>query len=766
MIRELLCCLCVVVANVHADQTRVSMGKGHYATQLRPGGEREPPPARWDRQRQGPVPTNQWYSSLLFSEHGQPLYVQPASYRATSRGWEVDVPIKQIQESLAREENDITFPHRSGLLIVPGTATALEPFLTQVSDWAIDVALRPKGQAADVMRVTVARGSPYSYYQLSESRVVFHLDPATASQWPQPGIGARHITVQVRDQTYGLYVPEGSTWTRRSPEELQLELPDGATFFTLAALPDAKPQTHELFSRYAFNFIEKTRVHARYDEAGSALTTQFSIQLKPMLPGPEGTLIALYPHHWHNNPALDTERMLPLSYHTVRGTLKLMQGKGFETRYTHHGLMPVWPGLTNPKQRAQLDGYLKQDTEFGAQDLLNNRKAGTYWEGKGLNRAAQVMAIAHQQGQHARRDDIRRAIQQRFEKWFAPEEGAAHYFFNNQTLGTLIGYPDEYGSAQELNDHHFHYGYWIMAAAQVALLDPQWAAASQWGSMVEALISDIAHPVRDPAAQAPKLRHFDAFEGHSWASGVANFYDGNNQESSSEAINAWAALVLWGDITGNKTIRDTGLYLYVTEIQAAHHYWFNRYKTVFEPEYTNTAAGIVWGNKYVHTTWFSENPRHVHGINLLPITTASVYLADDTVNASRKLNAMAKEFRTFMDNEGKSSPDVWQDIFSSYLALSDPQAGLQSWNPKGPVEDGETRSHTYHWLQSLVNMGVPDTVVTADTALYGVFRTAQGRRTYLAYNSGTTPKNVRFSDGTRLRVAARSLGQVSASVAQ
>ncbi len=42
--------------------------------------------------------------------------------------------------------------------------------------------------------------------------------------------------------------------------------------------------------------------------------------------------------------------------------------------------------------------------------------------------------------------------------------------------GTLIGYPASYGSDQELNDHHFHYGYFIAAAATLAKFDPTWAA--------------------------------------------------------------------------------------------------------------------------------------------------------------------------------------------------------------------------------------------------------------------------------------------------
>ena len=50
-----------------------------------------------------------------------------------------------------------------------------------------------------------------------------------------------------------------------------------------------------------------------------------------------------------------------------------------------------------------------------------------------------------------------------------------------------------------MNDHHFHYGYWIRAAAEIALRDPAWIAPDKWGGMVELLIADIATTERGSA---------------------------------------------------------------------------------------------------------------------------------------------------------------------------------------------------------------------------------------------------------------------------
>ena len=106
-------------------------------------------------------------------------------------------------------------------------------------------------------------------------------------------------------------------------------------------------------------------------------------------------------------------------------------------------------------------------------------------------------------------------------------------------------------------------------------------------------------------------------------------------------------------------------------------------------------------------------------------------------------------------------PDIWQDIFAKYVALVDPAQGLAQWNRWGAFELGDTRTHALHWLLSLEAMGPPDLGVTADTPLYSVFRRADGRRTYLAYNAGKSPITVRFSDGKTLDVAPGTLGRAN-----
>ena len=80
-------------------------------------------------------------------------------------------------------------------------------------------------------------------------------------------------------------------------------------------------------------------------------------------------------------------------------------------------------------------------------------------------------------------------------------------------------------------------------------------------------------------------------------------------------------------------------------------------------------------------------------------------------------------------------------------------------NRWGSFELGDTRSHALHFLLSLQEMGTPDPSVTANTALYSVFKQADGRKTYLAYNAGKAPLDVAFSDGKKLSVSPGKLAR-------
>lgn len=73
------------------------------------------------------------------------------------------------------------------------------------------------------------------------------------------------------------------------------------------------------------------------------------------------------------------------------------------------------------------------------------------------------------------------------------------------------------------NDHHFHYGYHILAAAIIGHLDPDWLKQNR--DYVNVLVRDVANPsAKDKLF--PMWRNFDWYHGHSWAHGLYAAMDG------------------------------------------------------------------------------------------------------------------------------------------------------------------------------------------------------------------------------------------------
>ncbi len=377
--------------------------------------------------------------------------------------------------------------------------------------------------------------------------------------------------------------------------------------------------------------------------------------------------------------------------------------------------------------------------------------ADTYWEGKYLGTLASLSGIAEVANADEQQAAFVAEIKRRLESWLtATAKEGDPVFYYDANWGTLVGSPPSYGSDRNLNDHHFHYGYFIRAAAEVARLDPDWA--KQWGPMVNLLIRDIASPDRSDSL-FPFLRCFDKYAGHSWASGDANFADGNNQESSSESLNAWYGLILWGEATGDRQLRDLGLSLFNIERTAVEEYWFDVSETNFPNDHPNVALGMVWGGKGAFATWFSAEIDCIHGINWLPFTPASVYMG-------RHPGYVKKNFERIVEKRtgGDDFNVGWGDLVVMFGALNDPALARRhlAANPDCKIEAGNSRAFMEHWTGVLGKYGQIDADTTSSHPFTNVFL-KEGRKTYAAYNFGRSALNIEFSDGHVLQAAPQSM---------
>ena len=216
-------------------------------------------------------------------------------------------------------------------------------------------------------------------------------------------------------------------------------------------------------------------------------------------------------------------------------------------------------------------------------------------------------------------------------------------------------------------------------------------------------------------------------------------------------MNFASGLIQWGQVTGNKAVRDLGIYLYTTQASAIENYWFDTDDEAFPAEFGHSAVGMVWGDGGSYSTWFSAEPEMIQGINLLPSTAGHLYLGYDPEYIDRNIAELER------NNGGPAT--VWKDIIWEFQALSDAPTALAEFRAQASsyaVEEGESKAHTFYWLKNLSGLGTVDRSVTANTPLHAVF-VKDGVRTYQAGNMSGSAITVTFSNGVTLAVPARSV---------
>jgi endoglucanase Acf2 len=689
----------------------------------------------------GPVPTNDWWSSLVFKKfdcaYSENLHAHPISYDTTAGGLGFSYNTTPQISGSATGVGEYHYIYQEDFTAGVAGLNAPRTLVDSWSDWTVTPYW---SDGVRTMKATIGHGLPFAYFQVTGGNAQITAK-STPTVWSNTGA---RIGYSIAGKDYVAYAPTGATWTV-SGNVITSTLA-GKGYFSIAVLPAGVADKVALatsYGAYAHHHVTGTRVSYSYNPGTSRVATTYTYTTTAREGTGTGTVIGLYPHQWR---ALTGATPIAPTYLTARGAMKVLVGaSSFTTSAVFDGVLPEVPAVADSSgaDLATLNGYLDQ-VKGNPVNVLGN---DTYWTGKALGAGARIAEIADQLGRTDVRDTALAAIRAQLTDWFTASAGKTQkLFYYDRNWGTLIGYPASYGSDAELNDHHFHYGYFIAAAATLAKFDPSWASASAYGGMVDLLIRDANNYDRGDT-RFPYLRDFDIYAGHDWAAGHGAFFAGNNQESSSEGMNFANGLIQWGQATGNTAIRDAGVFIWTTQQAAINEYWFDTTGENFPAAFAHQTVGMVWGDGGAYATWFASAPEQIHGINQLPVTGGHFYLGNDPAYVRRNYAEM-------VTNAGHE-PALWPDIAWQYLALGDGDAALAKFRAGSGYtpEEGETKAHTFHWIRNLAALGTTDRTVTANHPLARVFG-KNGARTYVAANITGAALTVTFSDGKVLAVPA------------
>jgi len=610
-------------------------------------------------------PTNRWFSGLVFGAEPQPVFPLPLSVAMTATGFSLGL------SDPVTSEKAIVAPH------VPAVTVDTASAGFQVSaydDASVTVDLLDEAGGA-LGSVLLAEGSPF--VSLTATTDLELSTDVTFEPAEGPVAGTASGTVEAAGRTWAVVAPEGSL----DGPGLTLAAGESATWY---ALPDdATSQTEEVMARAAADPV--TGTESTYGVGDGIARTTIGYRTADGEP----TAYVTMPHHRRGQQPERPDCGLG-SYPSVYGKLQLCAGSELTS----------WAPLREPVRALDVSGISAENSSAIVEQIRADVAAtpdapsDTYFGGKWLYRAATLVTLGEELGADDVVAPLRTQVTDALREWAEPQgcaERDFRCFAYDPTARGVVGLTPSFGS-EEFNDHHFHYGYHLAAAGMMAADDPDLAAAL--APVMNLLAQDIA--AATATDQFPRMRNFDVYAGHSWASGTAPFADGNNQESSSEAVNAWNGLGLWAQASGQEELAVQASYLMSTEAAAAAAYWtdLDLEDPVYQG-YEHTIATLNWGGKRDYATWFSAEPSAMLGILLIPMGPFADYLAIDP-----------ERIRASIAEAAPGGLGVqFGDYLLMYQALAGPDDAQAAWDeaqtlPDDSIDDGSSRAYLLAWIAS------------------------------------------------------------------
>ena len=593
-------------------------------------------------------PTNRWFSGLVFGSTPQPVFPFPLAVSPSTSGLRIALP------TVTATANTIFGSAAGGLGIDVG-ATGFA--VTRYDALTVTVTYHDaNGPIADV---TMAEGWPY--VALTARR---GMTATAAAALTRTASGSWRT--QATGTIFGLSAPKASV------AGTAVRLPKGATA-VLYAVPEGVDAA--VLAAGARGVVTGGTV------AGGLAAKTVTTTLHYETAGGTPTVVASRPGTRPTGVTCTGGTVL-----TISGTSTFCRGTTTTTavpRLAADDSLDL--ARATAVEKASIAKQLHADLAATPAEPTD-----TYAGGKWLLRVANLLQLARSLGADADAATARKLLDDSLSRW-AEADGcttrADHCFVYDPVLKGVVGHAASYGSDQ-FNDHHFHYGYFLAASA--VAVDDRPALRPTLQPVIDLLAADIASPVA--SSSLPQQRVFDAWAGHSWASGFSPFADGNNQESSSEAVNAWNGLALWAAATGDTALGTEATWLLSSEAAAAKRDWVEPDLTPF-PAFTHAFVALNWGGKRDSATWFSPDPAAKLGIQLIPMSPVAGYLGGDPTRIRQNLT------------EARSAgTGLFADYLLMYQALADgPTAQLQRQAaaiPDSGIDTADSRTYLEAWIAS------------------------------------------------------------------
>ncbi len=625
-----------------------------------------------------PLPTNAFWQNLVLGSGGSRFDVVPYQVRAEPIWLDAAVAAPTYSAT------DAIVPDRKQVMLGALEFGGAPPQVT-VRSWDLFSVTLRYASTAGTMTAPLVQGSPYVTVDYAGTLRPM-LIPGTVGL---TSVNGSTSPGRVTGTRFLLALGDGSTWVLYASASISFDWVAGAAGNMVAA--SAFSGTLRVANAPAPASVAVLDAHAGAVPRGARLSVATAcntarVQFAYDVTGSGALLLAAMPHHVARlvSPVTAT-----LPYVTLSGTLQGVEGSTWTMSLPLSAIGFSAPRPVAPAYASAVRAALASDASFVPDP--NTVSNDTYFGGKQMAKLARLALIADELGETATAATLRTRLAPLVAAWLDGTNG--NPFLYDDTWGGVVttnalANPGAEFGAGHYNDHHFHYGYILYAAAALAKADPSFATTHRAGIL--ALVRDIANPSgSDP--RFPRFRHMDLFRSHSWAAGLSELGDGQDQESTSEAVNAWYAIQLLGVATGDARMTEMGRVLAALEADGARTYWqIPSASTIYgSPFKDNMCVGILFATKASFATFFAAGPEYVYGIQMLPYTPASENLIAPAwvADAWPKFQAAAA-----------GATQGWKGFLYMAHATTDRSAAWTEVNGLTVFDDGNSQTNALWWV--------------------------------------------------------------------
>ncbi|KAI3808607.1 hypothetical protein L1987_24562 [Smallanthus sonchifolius] len=620
-----------------------------------------------------PLPTNSFFQNFVLKNGDQPEYIHPYLIKSALSSLSISYPSLFSNTAFTYQifTPDLTISAQNN----PNQTHLISSF----NDLSVTLDLQPS------LRFFLVRGSPFLTCQtlqtvkLSISTIHAILD----------------FIANASKTRYKIRLNNGQTWVLYSSSPINL--------------------THDVSNIVSEEFCGVIRVSVLpnsgfesvldrfsvcYPVSGHVLFNQpFSVEYKWEKKGWGDLLMLANPLHLRLLDSCSIEILDDVVYNSIDGDLVGVVGDSWVLKpdpvsITWHSIKGV-----EPESYPQIVEALVRDVE--GLDSSSIETTSSYFYGKLVARAARFALIAEEVGYLDVIPKVTKYLRESVEPWL---DGTfvGNGFLYEKSWGGLVTKQGSTDTGADFgfgvyNDHHFHIGYFLYAIAVLAKIDPVWGR--KYRGHAYSLMADFMTLGKGYNSKYTRLRCFDLWKLHSWAAGLTEFADGRNQESTSEAVNAYYSASLMGLAYGDANLVAVGSLLTSMEIHASQTWWHVKEgDTIYAKDFTNEnrVVGVLWANKRDSGLWFApaEWRECRLGIQVLPLLPVTEVLFSDVEFVRQLVNwtlpALARE----------GVGEGWKGFVYALEGVYEKDVALEKIRSLSGYDDGNSLSNLLWWIFS------------------------------------------------------------------